>query len=107
MTRDVNHLGQPVGFPLPEWTPRGAPPRTPLGGRFCRIEPLDPERHARDLYAANSADREGGMWTYLPWGPYAGFDDYLAALVAGLRRDDFITYAILAADSGKAVGTAS
>ncbi len=47
------------------------------------------------------------MWTYLPWGPYADFGDYLAALQAFLRRDNFITYAILAADTGKAVGVAS
>jgi RimJ/RimL family protein N-acetyltransferase len=78
-----------------------------MPGRFCRVEPLDPARHARDLHAANSEDRDGRMWTYLPWGPYAGFEDYLAALEAGLRRQDFVTYAIIAADTGKAVGTAS
>ncbi len=107
MTQDANHLGQPIGFPIPGWTSRQAPPRTPLAGRFCRVEPLDAERHARDLHAANSEDREGRMWTYLPWGPYADFGDYLAALQAFLRRDNFITYAILAADTGKAVGVAS
>jgi RimJ/RimL family protein N-acetyltransferase len=47
------------------------------------------------------------MWTYLPWGPYADCGDYRAALEAFLRRDNFITYAILAADTGKAVGVAS
>jgi RimJ/RimL family protein N-acetyltransferase len=47
------------------------------------------------------------MWTYLPWGPYAGFDDYLAAIEAGLLRADFITYAVIDAVSGKAVGVAS
>jgi hypothetical protein len=47
------------------------------------------------------------MWTYLPWGPYAGFADYLAALEAGLLRQDFVTYAIIAADTGRAVGIAS
>jgi hypothetical protein len=31
----------------------------------------------------------------------------LAALEAGLRRRDFVTYAIIAADTGKAVDTAS
>ena len=78
-----------------------------MAGRFCRVEPLDPERHARDLYAANSQDRDGRMWTYLPWGLYAGFDDYLAALSAGLRREGFVTYTLIAADSGRAVGVAS
>jgi hypothetical protein len=36
-----------------------------------------------------------------------GFADYLAALEAGLRRQDFVTYAIIAADTGRAVGIAS
>ncbi|HYL72154.1 MAG TPA: GNAT family N-acetyltransferase, partial [Candidatus Dormibacteraeota bacterium] len=39
-----NHLDQPIGFPLPDWSPRPRPPRAPMEGRFCRIEPLDPER---------------------------------------------------------------
>jgi RimJ/RimL family protein N-acetyltransferase len=78
-----------------------------MTGRFCRVEPLDAGRHAAELYAANSEDREGRMWTYLPWGPYAGFDDYLAAIEAGLRREDFITHAVIDEASGKAAGVAS
>jgi RimJ/RimL family protein N-acetyltransferase len=78
-----------------------------MTGRFCRVEPLDAGRHAAELYAANSQDCDGRMWTYLPWGPYEGFDEYLAAIEAGLRRDDFITYAVIDAAGGKAVGVAS
>jgi RimJ/RimL family protein N-acetyltransferase len=40
-------------------------------------------------------------------GPYDGFDDYLAAIKAGLLRDDFLTHAVIDAASGKAVGVAS
>ena len=64
-------------------------------------------RHAAELYAANSEDREGRMWTYLPWGPYGRFDDYLAAVKAGLLREDFLTHSVIDAVSGKAVGVAS
>jgi RimJ/RimL family protein N-acetyltransferase len=46
------------------------------------------------------------MWTYLPWGPYADFDDFLAATEASQRRENFITYAVIDA-GGKAVGVAS
>jgi RimJ/RimL family protein N-acetyltransferase len=107
MTEHVNHLGQPIGFPVDGWTARDRPAQTPMIGRYCRVEPVDPERHARDLYAANSEDRDGRMWTYLPWGPYAGFEDYLAGLKTGLLRDNFITCAVIDARSGKAVGVAS
>jgi RimJ/RimL family protein N-acetyltransferase len=107
VTARVNHLGQPIGFPVDEWTARDRPPLSPMPGRFCRVEPLDAERHAAALYQANNADRDGRMWTYLPWGPYAGFDDYLAATKAGLLRENFITYAVIDATSAKAVGVAS
>jgi len=107
LTEHTNHLGQPIGFPVEGWTARQRPPRTPMTGRFCRVEPLDAGRHAAELYAANSADRDGRMWTYLPWGPYDRFDDYLAAMKAGLLREDFITYAVIDAVGGKAVGVAS
>jgi RimJ/RimL family protein N-acetyltransferase len=107
LTEHTNPLGQPIGFPVEGGTARQRPPRTPLTGRFCRVEPLDAGRHAAELYAANSEDRDGRMWTYLPWGPYAGFDDYLAAIEAGLRREDFLTYAVIDAASGRAVGVAS
>jgi RimJ/RimL family protein N-acetyltransferase len=107
LTEHTNHLGQPIGFPVEGWAARQRPPRTPMTGRFCRVEPLDAGRHAAELYAANSEDRDGRMWTYLPWGPYAGFDDYLAAIKAGLRREDFLTYAVIDTASGKAAGVAS
>ena len=83
------------------------PPRTPLHGRFCRVEPLNAERHAAELHKANSQDRDGRMWTYLPWGPYAGYDEYRAAIETGLRRENYITYAVIDAASGKPAGVAS
>jgi RimJ/RimL family protein N-acetyltransferase len=107
MSAQVNQLGQPIGFPVEGWSARERPPLTALQGRYCRVEALDLELHARDLYAAYSEDREGRMWTYLPWGPYAGFDDFLASTIAGLKRENFVTYAVIDAASGKAVGVAS
>jgi RimJ/RimL family protein N-acetyltransferase len=107
MTGHTNQLEQPIGFPVESWTAREPPPRTAMHGHYCRAEALDPDRHARDLYDAYSEDRDGRLWTYLPWGPYAGFADLLAATKAGLRREGFITFAIIDAVSGKAVGVAS
>jgi RimJ/RimL family protein N-acetyltransferase len=107
VTEHTNHLGQPIGFPVEGWAARQRPPRTAMTGRFCRVEPLDAGRHAAELYTANSEDRDGRMWTYLPWGPYDGFDAYRAAIEAGLRREDFITYAVIDGVSGKAAGVAS
>jgi RimJ/RimL family protein N-acetyltransferase len=73
---DVNELGQPVGRPLPGWTPRAAPDAAVLTGAYCRLERLDPERHAAELYDADRLDTRGESWTYLPYGPFASLDGY-------------------------------
>ena len=62
---------------------------------MCRLALLDVERHAADLWAANSLDREGRMWTYLPWGPFGGFDEYLAYLQTVAPKDDPLIHAII------------
>lgn len=102
-----NELGQPIGAPLPGWQPRPVPPRNAIEGHFCRVEPLDCNRHAADLFAANSADAEGRNWTYLPHGPYAAFEPYRASLVAALHRERALPHAIIDRKSGRAVGVAS
>jgi len=58
-----NALDQEIGEPVPDWTPRPAPPRTAMIGRYCRVEPLDPARHAASLEAAMGEDRDGRGWT--------------------------------------------
>jgi RimJ/RimL family protein N-acetyltransferase len=98
---------QPIGQPLPGWTPRPLPPRTPMQGRFCRLEALDPVRHAEDLWAANSPDKEGRNWTYLFVGPFAKFADYRAWLEKVAVRSDPLFHTIIDLKTGKAVGVAT
>src|SRR4051812_25294718 len=76
MSEQMNSLGQPIGFPVPGWSARPRPPLTPMVGRYCRVEPLDADRHAADLHTANMADKEGRIWTYLGYGPFASLADY-------------------------------
>ncbi len=107
MTHIFNDLGQPIGQPLPDWTPPPLPPRTALVGRFCRVEPLKASRHAADLFAANHADTEGRMWTYLPYGPFDTFNAYMTWLEPQPRSDDPLFFAIIDGATGKAAGVAS
>ena len=102
-----NALGQPIGAPLPDWTERKRPPRTPMAGRFCRLEPLDPARHAPELFEAAQHDREGRNWTYLPVGPFetlAAFRTWADGVATG---DDPIFFTVIDLATGKAVGYAS
>ncbi len=102
-----NEYQQPIGPPVAHWTPRPLPPRTPMTGRYCRVEPVDVERHAADLYQAYSEATDGKDWTYLFVGPFtdfASYRDYLAKAVAG---SDPLHHAIVDLATGRAVGTAA
>ena len=102
----VNKLGQPIGEPV-EWTAVKAPERTVLEGRFCRVEPINIERHAVDLFAAFSADTDDAIWTYLPYGPFhqlVELQDWMAATCLG---SDPMFHAIIDSATDKAVGVAS
>jgi RimJ/RimL family protein N-acetyltransferase len=106
MTRS-SPLGDPIGDPLPEgWSPPPRPVRAAMQGRFVRLEPLLPA-HAAALHAANSQDRDGRMWTYMGYGPFASADAY-AAWVGEVTRDgDPMFYAILDREGGRPLGVAS
>jgi len=78
-----------------------------MAGRFCTIEPLDPERHAAQLFAAYAEDREDRIWTYLPRGPYESPGEYRSWAEAAFRGDDPLVHTILDNTTGEAGGTAS
>jgi RimJ/RimL family protein N-acetyltransferase len=96
-----------LGSPVPGWIPRPLPPLAAMSGRFCRVEPIDSARHGEALYAAYATDREGRLWTYLPWGPYSGSEELCARIDAvrasGVRPE----YALIDLASGKPFGQAS
>ena len=107
MPLEVNALGQAIGFRVDGWTPPARPPREPMIGRTCRSEPLDVDRHAADLHAANLLDTNGGNWTYLPYGRFATLDDYRGWLTSVASAADPQFHAIIDLAAGKAVGVAS
>jgi RimJ/RimL family protein N-acetyltransferase len=97
----------PIGPPVPGWTTRPRPPRAPLAGRFCRLEPLAPARHADELFDANALDREGRMFNYLFAGPYGSRDEYRAYLEKCSVSEDPLFFAIVDARLGRATGLGS
>jgi RimJ/RimL family protein N-acetyltransferase len=107
MTPNHNHLGQPIGFPVNDWVPPPFPPRKPMEGRFCRLEPLDPDRHAEDLFRACAADTQGRTWTYMAYGPFGSLPGYRAWMDAQCLGNDPQFFAIKRLTDGKPVGVAS
>lgn len=102
-----NELGQPIGSTVEGWIARQLPPRTPMEGRWCRVEPLDVERHAAELHDANLDDAEGRNWTYLTAGPFTELDSYRAWLTGISAGSDPMFHTIIDARTGKAVGIAA
>jgi RimJ/RimL family protein N-acetyltransferase len=103
----TNEFGQPIGPALPGWTAPPLPPREVLTGRYCRVEPYDPARHARDLWEAQGDDPRGERWTYSFSGPYADFAAYEKWGRDAQASRDPQFYAIVDAASGRAVGSCS
>lgn len=82
-----------------------APSRRILAGRFARLEPLDPARHADALYEA--AREDAATFDYMPYGPFddrAAFEAWLRAQSAAL---DPVFYALRDHVSERALGMAS
>jgi len=101
-----NEFDQPIGLPVPDWVPCPWPPRSPLTGRYCRLEPLDPERHGRDLFTAQEGE-SGATWTYMPYGPFADFESYRAWMDGKCRGDDPLFYAIFHEGDDRPTGVCS
>jgi RimJ/RimL family protein N-acetyltransferase len=106
MPARVNEYGQPIGEPLPDWTACAAPARVTIEGSFCRVEPLDADRHTDDLYASYNLATDGSDWTYLPAGPFGQRDDFHSYLETAAGTGDPLHFAVVL-PSGTAVGTLS
>ncbi len=107
MAERQNFLKQPIGEPVDGWSARALPPRTAMEGRYCRVEPMDPARHADHLHAANAEDVDGRIWTYLAYGPFAAPDDYRAWMAETCMSDDPLFHAVVDLRTGTAAGVAS
>jgi len=107
MHQNINSLGQAIGFPVPNWAPVSRPSHKLLLGRFCRLEPLNAEYHAADLYAANALDVDGRNWTYLPYGPFDSLSSYRVWVEQFSATSDPLFFVIVSLATGRAVGVAS
>lgn len=103
----TNALDQPIGESILGWQPALPPPRTSMKGRFCRIEPINVDRHGHQLFTAFRMDEVNRNWTYLPYGPFKAEDEFLDWMAATCLGNDPLFHAVVDDDSGKAIGIAS
>lgn len=107
MASPTNNDSQPVGAPIPGWTPRARPVRAVLTGRTCRLEPLVAATHADALFEANAADVSARMWTYLPYGPFENRASYRSWMERASQADDPLFFAIVDPATGRPAGIAA
>ncbi len=107
MPEFTNDLGQPIGSPLPDWQACEHPRGAIMTGKLCRLEPIDVDKHASDLFAAFSQDQDSGNWTYLPYGPFATEEGLRGWISSACLGDDPCFFCVIDLATDKAVGVAS
>ncbi len=95
----------PLGFPVPRWTARQAPPRTAMEGIYCWVEPLAADRHAEALFASYAGAPEN--WTYLAQEPPSDLSAYRSWIEMVAAGSDPLFHAVVEKESGRAVGVAA
>ena len=89
-------------------TRAAAPPsRVTMQGAYTNLVPLDPSRHAADLYEPTHGEGSQNLWRYLWDGPFSSETAFRSALERKAASDDPLFFAITEPQSGRALGYAS
>jgi RimJ/RimL family protein N-acetyltransferase len=103
----TNEFNQPIGSLVNNWQPAHLPTKTSIFGRWCALEPLEPAKHAENLFYALMKDNKGESWTYLLYGPFHSFSEFQAWLLHLSLGNDPFFYAIIDSATRLPVGMAS
>lgn len=105
MTIQLNEFQQPVGRDLSDWKHAKQPGKKDFVGKFCRLERLNVEKHAEELYEAYQDSPDERNWTYLPFGPFYSCDEYRNFLMDAEASNDPCHYTVIEKSTNKPVGT--
>ena len=103
---EINQHGQTVNDIVPDWKGAQVLTRTPLSGRFCRLEPLDAQRHAADLFDAYAMGDDSD-WTWLASTQPASVEATAHWLIGKVMDDGLVPYAVIDVNTERAVGLVS
>jgi len=87
--------GLPIGPTLAHPGPARRPQRTVLAGRYCRLEPLDPERHCADLYAACTRPDAAARFRYMPDAAPGSMEEMVAWTAGASSSEDPLFFAVV------------
>jgi RimJ/RimL family protein N-acetyltransferase len=83
------------------------PERIGLEGHYVRLEPLDPVKHADDLYDASHGSDKDSIWQYLFEAPFLDQASFRSHIELKAKSEDPLFYAIILKETGRAVGYAT
>ncbi len=91
-----------------DWIAARLPQRIPLVGDTVRLEPIDPRTDSGPLLAA-ARETDGGevLFRFLPYGPFAGLEDFTPWLEQCASSQDPLFVAIVDGETGAPQGMAS
>jgi RimJ/RimL family protein N-acetyltransferase len=88
-----------------DWKAARLPERIALEGEAVRVEPVNPPRHAQQLY--KSSEGADAIWDYLPYGPFASQAQFTEWLEARAASKDPLFFTLIDQEAGEARGMAS
>nr|WP_276535855.1 GNAT family protein [Enterobacter hormaechei] len=100
---EINQHGQTVNDIVPDWKCARALTRTPLTGQYCRLEPLDAERHSADLYEAYALGDDSD-WTWLASTQPMSVEATAHWVLGKVLDDHLVPFAVIDLRTEKAVG---
>ncbi|CEP64903.1 GNAT family N-acetyltransferase LALA0_S14e01860g [Lachancea lanzarotensis] len=101
----TNIHGQKVDDNVLNCAERELPKKVTLQGQFCKLEPLNVEKHSAELYEAFSETNVDRLLTYLPIEPFNTLDDYKKTMLGFINLDHCVAFAIISGITGRACGT--
>ncbi len=102
MPKKIERPVGPVVDPLPVGN---VPDMRPLHGRWVRLEHVSLVEHAAQLFESfDGKDPDGGLWTYMGYGPFASFEVFAEWIKDREAAHDPWFYAFARRATGKALG---
>lgn len=95
--------GLPIG-PVIDVTPAARPDKIVMDGRYCRLEPLDPQRHQEQLFAASTPPNAAQLFQYLPEKPPGDINAFGDWMQKSAASEDPLFFAVIDKQTGRCEG---
>ncbi|MFK7964702.1 MAG: GNAT family N-acetyltransferase [Burkholderiaceae bacterium] len=103
-TETDSATGLPVGPQMANLEPARQPVREALEGHYCRLEPIDPEKHCDDLFAASTPEDAVARFLYLFEYPPTSREQLFDWLTQVSALADPLFYAVVDKHTGRVEG---